>query len=300
MLRWPPRCAGRPAQRCVSQRRQARGTPRAAGVQLGARWPWRRPNCPRRRASRLAFTPWPDAGALVDLDLPHTAVAALDIDDDRDLDLVLAADGQPLRAVLNDRLGRFHALAMPGASAPGAYRSLLVTDLDKDGLQRRRLCLRGGSRHGVAKSSRLIGAGCTPEWEAWPANARRWACAVAADLDLDTWPDLVGLALDPRGAAIAWARNEGVRLVELVPWGRQGAGSDRAPVGFTLADLVGDPLPDLLVLADGAPPRIAANGGNGRQWLALGALGPLEGGRRPYADESSRALVPGWRSKGRG
>jgi hypothetical protein len=228
--------------------------------------------------SSLAFTPWPEAGALLGADAPNTAVAALDIDDDRDVDLVLAADGQPLRGVLNDRLGRFHEVAMPDAMPHGRVSGLLVTDLDKDGTSDV-VCV---SAEGAVTPLRNITARSKdsrqPGWEPRPTDSRNWVCAAAVDLDLDTWPDLVGLALGPRAAAIAWARNEGKRLAERNPWGRNGPPSESAPTGFALADFVGDALPDLLVLVDDAPPRIAANGGNGRQWLALALPGRWKAG----------------------
>jgi tetratricopeptide (TPR) repeat protein len=228
----------------------------------------------------LAFTPWPEADALLGKAAPNTAMAALDIDDDRDLDLVLAADpGAPgLRAVLNDRLGRFHAMAMPAAVPQERGCGLLVTDLDKDG-KSDLVCV---SAEGAVTLLRNATVGSKPaeepRWENWPTDARRWACATAADVDLDTWPDLVGLALGPRGGAIAWARNEGTRLAEQWPWGRSEPRSDAAPAGFALVDLVGDALPDLLVLSDDGPPRIATNGGNGRSWLALALSGRWKAG----------------------
>jgi tetratricopeptide (TPR) repeat protein len=226
----------------------------------------------------LAFTPWPEAAGLLGEAAPNTAVAALDIDDDRDVDLVLAADGQPLRGVLNDRLGRFHEVPMPGATAHGRVSGLLVTDLDKDGTSDV-ICVsaEGALTPFLNATGRSKVAGHL-RFEPWPTDSSHWTCAAAADLDLDTWPDLVGLALGPRGAAIAWARNEVKRLAETKPWGGKESPFDPPPTGFALVDLVGDPLPDLLALADDAPPRIAANGGNGRQWLALALSGRWKAG----------------------
>lgn len=60
----------------------------------------------------VAFTKWPDSEALAGGHNRHTAVAALDLDDDRDIDLVLCSDGAGPVALLNDRLGRFHAIAL--------------------------------------------------------------------------------------------------------------------------------------------------------------------------------------------
>ncbi len=65
----------------------------------------------------IAFTPWTGLPALVGGDTPHTGIAALDIDSDRDIDLVIASDGAPLLAVLNDQLGWFRECA---AQRPGA------------------------------------------------------------------------------------------------------------------------------------------------------------------------------------
>ncbi|MCA1685425.1 MAG: CRTAC1 family protein, partial [Planctomycetia bacterium] len=108
-----------------------------------------------------------------------------------------------------------------------------------------------------------------PAFKPWPVDAKSWRTALAADLDLDTWPDLLGLP-SARDPILAWARNDGRRLSDrpLIPIP---TGDDR-PVrltGFALADLNGDPLPDLVVLADGEAPRVARNLGNGEHWLSL-------------------------------
>ena len=53
----------------------------------------------------LALVPWTGMEALLGGEAPHSGVAALDQDGDRDLDLVLPADGSAPLAVINDRLG---------------------------------------------------------------------------------------------------------------------------------------------------------------------------------------------------
>ena len=76
----------------------------------------------------LKFTPWSkgeDAKAADGGTSPHTGIAVLDLDDDRDLDLVLGVDGDPPIAVLNDRLGRFHAEVAQGLWAPAWIIGLL-------------------------------------------------------------------------------------------------------------------------------------------------------------------------------
>ena len=56
----------------------------------------------------IALVPWPGVEALCGGARTHTGIAVLDIDNDRDLDLVLTADNSPPVALLNDRLGQFH------------------------------------------------------------------------------------------------------------------------------------------------------------------------------------------------
>ncbi len=217
----------------------------------------------------IAFAPWPDAEALSGGVAAHTAVAALDLDDDRDFDLVLWADGQEPRAVLNDRLGRFHAAEMDGLPAPEPVSGALVADLDKDGLADLVAVSPSGRVSPFRNTTERTSAARSITWEAWPTDAKDWRGAVAADLDLDTWADLVGLPASGESHTVAWARNDGRRLTSsplaLPPGNVEPRGVD----GFALADLVGDPLPDLVVVGDGEAPRLARNLGNGRHWLSL-------------------------------
>ncbi len=221
----------------------------------------------------LVFTSWPDAPDLLGGDRPHTAIAALDLDEDRDVDLVLSDDSGPPIAVLNDRLGRFHAAKLEGVNPSAPLGGLLSIDLDKDG------------------HTDLVGVG--PEvspwvrrgplkFERWPSDARGWRSAVVADLDLDGWLDLVGLP-STAPANPSWARNEGDRLsarpLALGPLG------EATVVGMTLANLIDDPLPDLVLARDGQSPSLARNRGNGNRWIAL----DLGGRWRPGSNERMRS-----------
>ncbi len=80
----------------------------------------------------IAFAPWPGSAALLGGGRAHTGIAVLDIDNDRDLDLVLSADGTPPVALLNDRLGNFRESPIAGVSAE-PFSGLLTTHLDADG-----------------------------------------------------------------------------------------------------------------------------------------------------------------------
>ena len=125
-------------------------------------------------------------------------MAALDVDQDRDLDLVLSADGSPLIAVLNDRLGNFHKVVLEDLGTPEPVSGLLVTDLDQDGRpdlvapspRVRVLALRNTTEKTTSEATRLT-------WETFATNAQGWRSALAADLDLDGKPDLLGLPAAP-------------------------------------------------------------------------------------------------------
>ena len=224
---------------------------------------------PAKEGLSLAFTPWPDAPDLIGPRGWYTGIAAADFDDDRDLDLVIASETGPPRLVLNDRLGKFHAGTMTGIPASQSPRALLVTDLDKDG----RPDLVGlGQNASVFAWRNATDTSKFPRevaWEPWPIDARTWLDAAAADIDLDTWPDIVALPAKGSAPVVDWARNDGRKFatqpLSLVP----GTTDVAHYTGFAVADLAGDPLPDLVLLADGVAPQLARNLGNGRHWLAL-------------------------------
>jgi tetratricopeptide (TPR) repeat protein len=221
----------------------------------------------------IALTPWPDAEALLGGTGNHTALAALDLDDDRDLDLVVSSDGGPPVAILNDRLGRFHTGTIQGLDASSPISGLLVTDFDKDG-RADLVATRAGGRvfawrnttDRSASRKEIVG-------ESWPIDASDWSSAVAADLDLDTWTDLVGLASSAKEPTLAWARNEGTKFATRPLALGPDESAEAKPSGFVYADLAGDALPDLLLVGEGVAPRLALNRGNGRHWLALDLTG---------------------------
>ncbi len=222
----------------------------------------------------IALTPWTDNVPLLGGNRAHVGVALLDLENDRDMDLVLSSDGEPPVAILNDRLGRFREAAILGPAAMRETSSLLATDFDADGLAD----LVGPGTDGTMHAWRNVTRRTTAEATAiafgtWPINGARWRSALAIDLDLDGRPDLLGLpAPSPNRGEIdlpAWARNEGSRfVVETLPVAIESPGLD----GITAVDLVGNELPDVLIVRAGEPPVIARNLGNGNHWMSL-ALG---------------------------
>ncbi|WP_406696533.1 FG-GAP-like repeat-containing protein [Singulisphaera sp. Ch08] len=221
----------------------------------------------------VAFSSWPDSEKLSGGRGRHTAVAALDLDDDRDIDLVLAADGAKPVALLNDRLGRFHETELQGSAYPGAINGLLVIDLDKDGRADLAVMDATATLQLWRNTTVRTGAGSRITWERWPTDASGWRSTTTADLDLDTWPDLIGLPAASERGGPAWARNDGHRLSTRPLALGPGTHPAMSLLGLALSDLIGDPLPDLFLCSDGEPPRLARNLGNGQHWLALDLAG---------------------------
>lgn len=221
----------------------------------------------------IDLAPWTGQDALGGEARRHTGVALADFDDDRDLDLILTSDDGPPLAVLNDRLGRFRALAVTGMDS-GAVSGLAVVDIDADG----RPDLVAPSPAGTVAvwrnaTRRSLAADLLPAFERFACNARGWRSAAVADLDLDGRFDLVGLLARPAEGTqpsppVMWARNEATRLAVADP-----------PIlvepadGLAVVDLSGDPLPDLLVVPSGQAPILAKNLGSGHRWLALDLTG---------------------------
>ena len=155
-------------------------------------------NSESKKGLSIALSPWTDALALDGGQSAHAGIASLDIDNDRDLDLVLVADGAPTLAILNDRLGQFHQVVLADLAITASLRhpasGLLVVDLDADG----RADLAAPSAGGLVyawrnKTERTTTAQTRLTFEPWPTNATRWRAAQAIDLDLDGRPDLLGL-----------------------------------------------------------------------------------------------------------
>jgi len=219
----------------------------------------------------VALVPWTEMPPLLGGDRAHTGIALLDLDNDRDLDLVLAAENTSMAAVLNDRLGQFHEVAIEGIAVATSVSGLLAAHIDLDG----RADLVASCSTGPVLAWRNTTVPTTADktritFETWPVNATRWRSAQAIDLDLDGRTDLLGLpaASGKPGDVVlpAWARNEGKRYsAKTLSLGLEIPDQE----GLTAVDLVGDPLPDIVVVRPGEPPALAKNLGNGQHWLAL-------------------------------
>jgi tetratricopeptide (TPR) repeat protein len=246
------------------------GSPAPAWAPLAVAWE----NVKAKGGLSLALVPWTGVGALLGGEVPHTGIAALDIDGDRDLDLVLSTDGAPPVAILNDRLGSFHDEVLKSITALGSVSGLLVTDLDQDGRPDLVAPAPGGRVQALRNTtSRMTPEGAKISFEAFPTSASGWRFGAACDLDLDGLPDLAGLkaaearSVPASSGPLVWARNEEAKRLgaSALPVALETPGVE----GLIIADLEGDPLPDLVLVRAGAPPALARNLGNGQHWLSL-------------------------------
>ncbi len=217
----------------------------------------------------IKMTAWAGSDSLLGGAAAHTGLALLDLDDDRDLDLVLAAEGAVPQVLLNDRLGRFYPAMIQGLESRIADAGHFVIDLDKDGYADLVASDSAGKLTAWRNRSRRSGADVSIAFEWWPTNAVGYHGTMAADVDLDGNTDLLGLATLDGLPIPGWARNDGNRLTSMtLPVGPDGSiGHPIRAIGW--ADLAGDALPDLFILKDGEAPRLARNLGNGQHWLAL-------------------------------
>lgn len=221
----------------------------------------------------VVFTRWPDAPALAAGTALHSGIAALDLDQDRDLDLVVTADNVPPVAILNDRLGRFHSRPITDIHLTTPVSGALACDLDRDGKGDLVFLSAQGRLTALLNQSSVQNAESALAFKPFPVNAENWKTALACDLDLDGATDLLGFPIaGPEGAmSPAWAHNEDIRLAAMpLPLKPDPALASSEPlVALAYADMVGDPLFDLIAYRLGEPPRIGRNAGNGAHWLAL-------------------------------
>ena len=125
----PPAGLANTVYRNDGQPQPIAGSPAPAWAPLAVAWE----NVKSKSGLSLALVPWTGMEPLLGGKAPHNGIAALDLDGDRDLDLVLTAEGSHPLAVLNDRLGNFHEVVLKDLAIPHTVSGILVTDLDQDG-----------------------------------------------------------------------------------------------------------------------------------------------------------------------
>jgi hypothetical protein len=219
---------------------------------------------------------------------PVTAVsvAAADLDQDHDLDLVALADGMPTELVLNHRLLRFTRSPLPpNLVRPDGWNGCLVLDADHDG--KSDLFVIGPDHRPVFLLNRSAADRPVAQWfQPGATNSPPLLQAQAVDLDLDGWTDVVGLSAQRKPVLL---HNDGRRLVHR----REALGADAAWPGDLVAVAVGafggHGRPDLLVWSEHEGLQLHSNLGNGNHGLRLS----LTGLRGPSLESTARCNADG-------
>jgi hypothetical protein len=222
---------------------------------------------------------------LKDLAGPAISVAASDMDGDRDLDLLVLGERALPAVAVNDRLLRFRTQPLPEAIAPGQrWNGALVLDVDHDGRSDLFL-LAAGEKPRLLLNRAGFGNDDVAKWfEVGVSNSPPLRQALAIDLDLDGWTDVVGLSEE--GVPVL-LHNEGGQLILQ----REAFGLDRDWPRDLLAAIVFpshagpvkdekdhacDRFLDLLVWSESEGLRLVGNRGNGNHGLRLELSGQIK------------------------
>jgi len=225
-----------------------------------------------------------DVAAQLELQLADTPIAAVvcdDLDDDRDLDLILFPVGsKPPIVWVNDRQGAFRIMdgAELGLTCQGV-QSATTGDPDKDGDRDLLVC--------TATATRLFENEGHLSFRRSDQFARRHGSARATggqfvDMDNDGDLDLVfgdaRRADGSRGPLLLvnrWPEHDFVDLTELDPGNLLPAIDTQGPASCVAADFTGNGVCDLLLAAAGQKPMLIQNVTEGGNWIALDLQGRI-------------------------
>ncbi len=203
--------------------------------------------------------------------LSPVVLALSDMDGDRDLDLLILQDQATPAVLANDRLLHFRRLVLPDKVIPaGRWNGALVLDVDHDG-RSDLLSLSDGQRPQLLANRCRSGADAVEKWfEAVATNAPPLRQAMAIDLNLDSWTDVVGLSRDGLPVLL---HNEGGRLVQQPEALGRDADWPRDLIALTVCPCNAAGRPDLLVWSEKEGLRRYDNRGNGGKSVRVELLG---------------------------
>ncbi len=204
-------------------------------------------------------------------DTAPIALALSDMDGDRDLDCLILAKSAVPGVVVNDRLLHFRRLVVPDKIVPAAqWNGALVLDVDHDG-RSDLLLLADGQRPQLLANHCRSGADAVEKWfQAVATNAPPLRQAMAVDLNLDSWTDVVGLS---REGLPVLLHNEGGRLVHQPEALGRDADWPRDLIALAVCPCNAAGRPDLFAWSEKDGLKRYDNRGNGGQCVRVDLLG---------------------------
>lgn len=207
---------------------------------------------------------------LLTTDGPALHVAVGDFNGDRSSDLIVVQDGAAPKHLINDRLLHFRSQMLPEKLIPNAaWNGALV--LDSDNRERSDLFFVGSDRPPVLVKSN--GVGQETAFDAGVTNSPPLMQAIAMDVDLDGWVDILGVT--PTGEAIFLHNKQGSLLATpslFAPLGVQAKGIH----AIASLDADGDFRPDIAVWSKTSGLTILRNAGNGNEGVSISLSGRRE------------------------
>ncbi|HTU89210.1 MAG TPA: VCBS repeat-containing protein, partial [Gemmataceae bacterium] len=199
------------------------------------------------------------------------ALALSDMDGDRDLDYLLLGERAAPVVISNDRLLHFRRSALPEKVLPAAsWNGALILDVDHDG-RSDLLLLADGERPRLLVNRCPSAAELVDKWfQPAATNAPPLRQAVAVDLNLDSWTDVVGLSRD--GLPIL-LHNDGGRLVYQPEALGRDADWPRDLIALTVCPTNVAGRPDLFIWSEKDGLLHYDNRGNGGQCVWVNLLG---------------------------
>ena len=203
--------------------------------------------------------------------VPLVALAASDIDGDHDLDFLFLGDQAVLSVASNDRLLKFrHAVLPDKLIASARWNGALVLDVDHDG-RSDLVLLSAGERPRVLLNRAKPGEPSPGDWfTVAETDAPPLRQAVAVDLNLDSWTDVVGLSREGLPVLLV---NEGGKLALRAEALGRDADWPSDLIGLAVCPANGGSSPDLFVWSEKLGLQLYDNRGNGGNGVGVELLG---------------------------
>jgi tetratricopeptide (TPR) repeat protein len=218
---------------------------------------------------------------------PVIGLAALDIDGDKDVDLVVLRDGLKPTVVLNDRLMRFRI----GGELPTDAANLtggLVFDSNSDD-QSDLLFTATDKPAFLVSKQQLPGADFAKRFAAGATDAPPLLQAQRCDLDLDGRADVVGLSKDGRPVFL---QGDGAGRLGNVPEPFGPAVEKLGPLhAVAVTDLDGDGHPDLIAVSHRDGLKVFRGLGNGNRGLKLRFTGKRDNNNAGVGQKNLRTAA---------